>query len=40
MGDGGGRIVATGPPEQIAANPASHTGRYLKKLLLEARAAA
>jgi excinuclease ABC subunit A len=39
-GDGGGRIVATGTPEQIAANPASHTGRYLKKLLLEARAAA
>jgi len=34
-GDGGGRIVATGTPEQIAANPASHTGRYLKKALGE-----
>jgi excinuclease ABC subunit A len=34
-GDGGGRIVAAGTPEQIAANPASHTGRYLKKVLGE-----
>ena len=25
-----GRIVATGTPEQIAANPASITGRYLE----------
>jgi excinuclease ABC subunit A len=32
-GDGGGRIVATGTPEDIAANEASHTGRYLKDLL-------
>src|ERR1700741_5202453 len=32
-GDRGGRIVATGTPEDIAANPASHTGRYLKRLL-------
>jgi excinuclease ABC subunit A len=29
-GDAGGRIVAAGPPEAIAANPASHTGRYLR----------
>lgn len=29
-GDGGGRIVATGTPEQIAANPDSVTGRYLR----------
>ena len=36
-GDGGGRIVATGTPEQVAANPASHTGRYLKKSLGETR---
>jgi excinuclease ABC subunit A len=32
-GDGGGRIVAEGTPEAVAAAPASHTGRYLKKLL-------
>ena len=32
-GDGGGRIVAEGPPEAIAANPASHTGRYLSQVL-------
>jgi excinuclease ABC subunit A len=29
-GDGGGTVVAQGTPEQVAANPASHTGRYLK----------
>jgi excinuclease ABC subunit A len=32
-GDGGGRIVATGRPEDIAADPDSWTGRYLKTLL-------
>jgi excinuclease ABC subunit A len=32
-GDGGGRIVAEGPPEAIAATEASHTGRYLRPLL-------
>jgi excinuclease ABC subunit A len=32
-GDGGGRIVAEGPPEVIANTPGSHTGRYLKPLL-------
>ncbi len=32
-GDGGGRIVAVGTPEAIAANPASHTGRFLAPLL-------
>jgi excinuclease ABC subunit A len=32
-GDGGGRIVAVGTPEDIAANPASHTGRFLNPLL-------
>jgi Excinuclease ABC subunit A len=32
-GSGGGEIVATGTPEALAANPASHTGRYLKPLL-------
>ncbi len=32
-GDGGGRIVATGSPKQIAANKASYTGQFLKKIL-------
>jgi excinuclease ABC subunit A len=32
-GDGGGTIIAEGPPEQIAATPASFTGRYLKPAL-------
>jgi excinuclease ABC subunit A len=32
-GDGGGEIVATGTPEQVAANPKSWTGRYLAELL-------
>ena len=34
-GDGGGYIVAEGTPEEIAAHPGSHTGRYLKDLLAE-----
>jgi excinuclease ABC subunit A len=29
-GEAGGRVVAMGPPDQIAAVPTSHTGRYLK----------
>ncbi len=32
-GDGGGSIVATGTPEQVAENPQSYTGFYLKKSL-------
>ncbi|MBD9525795.1 excinuclease ABC subunit UvrA [Paracoccus sp. PAR01] len=36
-GDGGGRIVATGTPEQVAENPESHTGRYLGPMLEAAR---
>ena len=32
-GDGGGEIVAVGTPEDIAADPASWTGRYLKEIL-------
>jgi excinuclease ABC subunit A len=39
-GDGGGRIVATGTPEDVAAVEASHTGRYLRPLLARARMAA
>lgn len=37
-GDGGGYIVAEGTPEEIAAHPGSHTGRYLKDLLAEKKA--
>ena len=32
-GDGGGRVVATGPPEDVAKAKDSYTGRYLKELL-------
>ena len=32
-GSGGGQIIATGTPEQVAANSASFTGQYLKPLL-------
>ena len=32
-GDGGGEIIAVGSPEDIAANEASWTGRYLKEVL-------
>ncbi|GAA5785967.1 excinuclease ABC subunit UvrA [Chitiniphilus shinanonensis] len=32
-GAGGGQIIATGTPEQVAANPASHTGHYLARML-------
>ena len=32
-GNAGGEIVATGTPEEIAANPASHTGHYLAPIL-------
>jgi excinuclease ABC subunit A len=36
-GDGGGRIVAEGTPEDIAASVDSHTGRFLKPLVPVAR---
>ncbi|WP_425080711.1 excinuclease ABC subunit UvrA [Ruegeria arenilitoris] len=39
-GDGGGEIVATGTPEDVAAVERSHTGRYLKQMLEGARVAA
>ena len=32
-GDGGGRILVSGTPEQVAKCKASHTGRFLKPLL-------
>jgi excinuclease ABC subunit A len=33
-GEGGGEIIATGTPEQIAAHPVSYTGKFLKALLI------
>ncbi len=32
-GEGGGRVVAAGTPEDVAAVPESHTGRYLRRIL-------
>lgn len=32
-GDGGGKVVATGTPEEVAKNKKSYTGAYLKKYL-------
>ena len=32
-GDGGGQVVAEGPPEAAMATPASHTGRHLREFL-------
>jgi len=32
-GDGGGTVVCCGTPETVAANPDSHTGRYLRRLV-------
>ena len=37
-GAGGGRIIATGTPEDIAATPASYTGHFLKPLLAPKKA--
>ena len=37
-GDGGGSIVVAGPPEVVAAHPASHTGRYLGAALARGHA--
>ena len=39
-GDGGGTVVAAGTPEEIAACEASHTGRYLARVLRERAAGA
>ena len=36
-GDGGGEIVAVGTPEQVADNPQSWTGKYLKGMLAKHR---
>ena len=32
-GDGGGEVIACGTPEQVAQNPDSYTGQYLRRLL-------
>ena len=32
-GDGGGQVVAKGKPEEVAENPDSYTGQYIKKML-------
>ncbi len=32
-GDGGGTVIARGTPEEVAENPISYTGKYVKKLL-------
>lgn len=37
-GSGGGTIVATGTPEQVAKNPASHTGMFIAEILAGERA--
>ncbi|MEP2717260.1 excinuclease ABC subunit UvrA [Pseudophaeobacter sp.] len=39
-GDGGGEIVATGTPEDVAKEPRSHTGHYLKEMLSAKKVAA
>jgi excinuclease ABC subunit A len=39
-GDGGGYVVATGTPEDVAKVEASHTGRYLKDMLKPRKLAA
>ena len=32
-GDKGGTVIAQGTPEEVAANPVSYTGQYVKKYL-------
>jgi excinuclease ABC subunit A len=38
-GNKGGELVAVGTPEQVAKNPKSHTGKYLKQVLKQHSAA-
>ena len=37
-GDKGGTVAATGTPEEVARNPRSHTGTYLRRVLSDPRA--
>ena len=32
-GEDGGRVLAMATPEQVALNPASHTGKYIREVL-------
>ena len=32
-GDGGGTVIAAGTPEEVAENPVSYTGKYVKRYL-------
>jgi len=32
-GSGGGTVIAQGTPEEVAKNPSSYTGQFLKKIL-------
>ena len=34
-GDGGGEIVCEGTPEEVSEHPHSHTGKYLKRILMD-----
>jgi excinuclease ABC subunit A len=34
-GDDGGRVVAQGTPEEVAANPESYTGQFLRRVLTQ-----
>ena len=36
-GSGGGTVVATGTPEEVAENPNSFTGQYLQPMLARAK---
>jgi excinuclease ABC subunit A len=38
-GEEGGEVVATGTPEEVAAVPSSHTGRFLAELVEPAKRA-
>jgi len=37
-GNAGGAVVVAGTPEQVAAHPSSHTGRFLRRALASSRA--
>jgi excinuclease ABC subunit A len=39
-GEGGGRLMVAGSPEEVAQHAASHTGKYLAPVLAQHRAMA